>query len=51
MIVDVATTVNGRKLPPSKPLVCTKCGALVARGLESIHNTWHRDTNTPTTTP
>lgn len=46
MIVSATTTVNGKVIPPPKPLICTDCGCLVAGGLEPLHSAWHRDTGT-----
>lgn len=40
MIVDAFVTVDGKNGPVTR--FCTTCGAVIARGLDDIHNAWHR---------
>lgn len=49
MNVDAAVYVDGKLTGPQ--LLCTKCGALIARGLADIHSAWHKRHDTPTVTP
>ena len=40
MIVDAQVTVNGKPGPVTR--FCTVCGAVIARGLDDVHDAWHR---------